>query len=103
MQIFTMLSFFLLGLIAASLPLPLNEVFAYVAASRPEYDLQVFADNASQLFQVLSRENEQQKALSPQEISRYREQLMEIAQKPAQKIEQDFGIGINILYETPFI
>ncbi len=56
----------------------LNEVFAYVAASRPEYDLQVFADNASQLFRVLSRENEAQKAHSPEEIQEYRQALLKL-------------------------
>jgi hypothetical protein len=48
--------------------------------------------NASQLLRVLSRENEQQKALSPQEISRYREQLIEIAPRVEQS--QDYGIAI---------
>src|SRR3954447_7351081 len=51
------------------LPGLLNEVFAYVAASRPEYDLQILADNASRLLRVLSRENEQTKALLPEEIA----------------------------------
>ena len=55
----------------------LNEVFSYVASSRPEYDLQVFADDETQLSRVLSRQNEQQKALSPQEISKFREQSLE--------------------------
>jgi hypothetical protein len=64
----------------------LNEVFAYVAASLPEYDLQIFADNASQLLRVLSRENEQTKALLPEEISQYREQLIEM--------EQGYGLGV---------
>ena len=70
----------------------LNEVFAYVAASRPEYDLRVFADNATDLLRVLSRENEQQKALSPQEISRYREQLLERLQ-PVVEQGQDRSQG----------
>jgi conjugative relaxase-like TrwC/TraI family protein len=75
----------------------LNEVFAYVAASRPEYDLQVFADNASQLLRVLGRENEQQKALSPQEISRYREQLIEIVPKGnnrSAELGHEYGIAV---------
>jgi ATP-dependent exoDNAse (exonuclease V) alpha subunit len=72
----------------------LNEVFAYVAASRPEYDLQIFADNASQLLRVLSRENETQKALSPEEIAQYREQLMEIAHQPVREMENGYGLGV---------
>jgi ATP-dependent exoDNAse (exonuclease V) alpha subunit len=47
----------------------LNDVFAYVAGSRPEYDLQIFADNAAELARVLGRQNEEQKALAPEEIS----------------------------------
>ena len=73
----------------------LNEVFAYVAASRPEYDLRVFADNATDLLRVLSRENEQQKALSPLEISRYREQLVEIAHQPAPEREKQPTVEIG--------
>ena len=58
----------------------LNEVFSYVAVSRPEYDLQIFADDAAQLLRVLSRQNEQTKALAPEQISAYREQLIEVAE-----------------------
>ncbi len=47
----------------------LNEVFAYVAASRPEYDLRLLADHAADLLRVLGRENEQQKAHSPQQVA----------------------------------
>jgi hypothetical protein len=36
---------------------------------------------------VLSRENEPQKALSPQEISQYREPLIERAQKSDRELE----------------
>ncbi len=63
----------------------LNEVFSYVAASRPEYDLQVFADNATQLLRVLSRENEQTKALAPEQIQVYRERLVGLVREPQQK------------------
>jgi conjugative relaxase-like TrwC/TraI family protein len=64
----------------------LNDVFAYVAGSRPEYDLQIFADNAAELARVLSRQNEEQKALAPEQIAMYRDWQM--------GLEQEYGIGI---------
>ncbi len=72
----------------------LNEVFSYVAASRPEYDLQVFADDATQLLRVLSRQNEQTKALSPEQLSVYREQIVDLAVKREQKQQIDYGMEI---------
>ncbi|MDQ2775623.1 MAG: relaxase domain-containing protein [Acidobacteriota bacterium] len=67
----------------------LNEVFGYVAASRPEYDLQVFADDATHLLRVLSRQNEQTKALAPEQISGYREQSLQVAEEPEAKRRVD--------------
>jgi conjugative relaxase-like TrwC/TraI family protein len=64
----------------------LNDVFAYVAGSRPEYDLRIFADNAAELARVLSRQNEEQKALAPEQIAVYRDWQM--------GLEQEYGIGI---------
>ena len=55
-----------------------NDVFGYVAGSRPEYDMQVFTDNAGQLERVLSRQNEQQKALSPETLAAYREKSVQV-------------------------
>ncbi len=75
----------------------LNEVFAYVATSRPEYDMQLFADEAGGLYRVLSRENETHKALSPEQIGAYREQLVELSNvvevsKPVER--EDMGLAV---------
>jgi ATP-dependent exoDNAse (exonuclease V) alpha subunit len=73
----------------------LNEVFAYVGASRPEYDLRLFADQASELYRVLSRENEEQKAHSPEQIAEYREQLLEMTHQPVWEVEHGYdGLGV---------
>ena len=45
-----------------------NSTFAYVAWSRPEFDLQVFTDDTEELVKSLSRLQEKHKALSPEQI-----------------------------------
>jgi hypothetical protein len=55
---------------------------------------QIFPDNTSQLLRVLSRENEPQKALSPEEISEYREQLLEMAHQSVREVEHGYGLGV---------
>jgi ATP-dependent exoDNAse (exonuclease V) alpha subunit len=45
-----------------------NSTFAYVAGSRPEFDLQVFTDNTPELLKALSRQQEKHKALSPEQV-----------------------------------
>jgi hypothetical protein len=61
--------------------------------------VQVFADNASQLLRVLSRENEEQKAHSPEQMAQYRERLLERL-RPVMEQHQDKGqaqdLGIAI-------
>jgi hypothetical protein len=78
----------------------LNEVFSYVATSRPEYDMQVFADDATRLGRVLSRANEEMKALSSQQLSANRDRLMEVTEQPEQNRQQQreqihsYGVGL---------
>jgi hypothetical protein len=45
-----------------------NSTFAYVAWSRPEYDLGVFTDDTKELVKSLSCLQEKHKALSPEQI-----------------------------------
>jgi conjugative relaxase-like TrwC/TraI family protein len=73
----------------------LNQVFAYVAGSRPEHDLRVFSDDASRLQRVLGRENEEQKALSPGQIKEF---ALASAHAPdiSVKKEQKAEIGIAV-------
>jgi conjugative relaxase-like TrwC/TraI family protein len=49
----------------------IDETLAYVAASRPRYDAQIFTDDAGQLSKALSRRHENATALSPEQISVY--------------------------------
>ncbi len=73
----------------------LNEVFAYVAASRPEHDIQVFADDAAQLLRVLHRPNETEKALSSEQLAHYQKQLIQQVEKQVEKSsKQDLGIHV---------
>jgi len=46
----------------------INQQLAYVAASRPRYDAQIFTDQAEKLSPALSRTQENTTALSPQQI-----------------------------------
>ncbi len=57
----------------------IDKTLAYVGASRAQYDIQIFADDASRLERSLSRENERAKALSPEQIREYRPQERSIA------------------------
>jgi conjugative relaxase-like TrwC/TraI family protein len=57
----------------------INKTLAYVGASRAQYDIQIFADDASRLERSLRRENERAKALSPEQIREYRLQERSIA------------------------
>jgi ATP-dependent exoDNAse (exonuclease V) alpha subunit len=57
----------------------IDKTMAYVAASRPQYDLQLFTDDASRLSASLSRQNERAVALDPAELRGYRPQPQEIA------------------------
>jgi conjugative relaxase-like TrwC/TraI family protein len=72
----------------------LNEVFSYVATSRPENDMQVFADDATQLARVLSRSNEQMKALSPEQLSAYRERLTEQSRQSEREQTHGYEAGV---------
>jgi ATP-dependent exoDNAse (exonuclease V) alpha subunit len=45
-----------------------NSTFAYVAWSRPEYDLRVFTDDTQELVKSLSRLQEKHRALSPEQV-----------------------------------
>jgi ATP-dependent exoDNAse (exonuclease V) alpha subunit len=57
----------------------IDKTLAYVGSSRAQYDIQIFADDASRLAPSLSRENERTKALSPDEIRAYRSDERSIA------------------------
>jgi conjugative relaxase-like TrwC/TraI family protein len=57
----------------------IDKTMAYVAASRPQYDLQLFTDDASRLSASLSRQNERAVALDPAELRGYRPERQEIA------------------------
>ena len=72
-----------------------NEVHAYVAASRMSKDLLVFTDDAMRLEKVLGRESESQKALSPREIS----QFVELGHKSAgreESLKHQQSVGLAI-------
>jgi hypothetical protein len=49
----------------------IDETLAYVAASRPRYDAQIFTDNEEQLATALSRIHQNATALAPDEIESY--------------------------------
>jgi len=57
----------------------IDRTLAYVGASRAQYDIQIFADDASRLGRSLGRENERAKALSPEQIRAYRPEGKSIA------------------------
>ncbi|MGI9071988.1 MAG: hypothetical protein ACR2JB_11910 [Bryobacteraceae bacterium] len=65
-----------------------------MATSRPEYDMQVFADDATQLARVLSRTNEQMKALAPEQLSAYRERLTEQSRKSEREQTHGYEAGV---------
>lgn len=50
-----------------------DKTLAYVALSRPRYDIQIFTDSREALTPALSREVKKPKALSPEEIQQYRQ------------------------------
>jgi ATP-dependent exoDNAse (exonuclease V) alpha subunit len=50
-----------------------DRTLAYVALSRPRYDIQIFTDSREALTPALSREVKKPKALSPEEIQQYRQ------------------------------
>jgi ATP-dependent exoDNAse (exonuclease V) alpha subunit len=72
----------------------LNDVFAYVAGSRPQYDLRIFADNIAELARVLSQQNEEQKALAPEELAVYRDRYMSGADAENHRLGYDYGVAI---------
>lgn len=49
----------------------IDETLAYVAASRPRYDAQIFTDNAEQLPSALSRSHQNSTALSTEQVQSY--------------------------------
>lgn len=49
-----------------------NDTFAYVATSRPRYDVQIFTDNTEALGLALARHKENSMALSPEQIHQYK-------------------------------
>jgi conjugative relaxase-like TrwC/TraI family protein len=57
----------------------IDKTLAYVAASRAQHDIQIFADDASRLARSLRRENERAKALAPEQIREYRSEETSIA------------------------
>jgi ATP-dependent exoDNAse (exonuclease V) alpha subunit len=56
----------------------IDKTMAYVAASRPQHDLQLFTDDAARLSTSLRRQNERGVALDPEEVRGYRPQRQEI-------------------------
>jgi ATP-dependent exoDNAse (exonuclease V) alpha subunit len=76
----------------------LNDVFAYVSASRGQYDIQIFTDDKSRLVNVLSRQNEEQMALAPEQITQLSEGIEQTAQIPSLGQQKDintrYGIAI---------
>jgi ATP-dependent exoDNAse (exonuclease V) alpha subunit len=52
-----------------------DKTLAYVALSRPRYDIAIFTDRIERLAPALSREVVKPKALSPAEIGQYREEV----------------------------
>jgi ATP-dependent exoDNAse (exonuclease V) alpha subunit len=53
----------------------INGQLAYVAASRPRYDAQIFTDQAEKLSPALSRTNENTTALSPDQVKQLGEKI----------------------------
>jgi ATP-dependent exoDNAse (exonuclease V) alpha subunit len=49
----------------------IDKTFAYVAGSRPQFDMRIFTDDASRLERSLSREHERPNALSREQICEY--------------------------------
>jgi ATP-dependent exoDNAse (exonuclease V) alpha subunit len=49
----------------------IDETLAYVAASRPRYDAQIFTNDDSQLATALSRRHQNATALAQEEIDSY--------------------------------
>ncbi len=60
----------------------IDKTLAYVAGSRPRYDLQIFTDNAAELGRALGREHRNETALSPEQTV---ETMQAVAPKPAQQ------------------
>jgi ATP-dependent exoDNAse (exonuclease V) alpha subunit len=57
----------------------IDKTLAYVGASRAQYDIRIFTDDAVRLERSLARENERAKALSPDQIRAYRSEERSIA------------------------
>jgi conjugative relaxase-like TrwC/TraI family protein len=57
----------------------IDKTLAYVGASRAQYDIRIFTDDATRLERSLGRENERAKALSPEQIRTYRSEERSIA------------------------
>jgi hypothetical protein len=57
----------------------IDKTLAYVGASRAQYDIRIFTDDATKLERSLARENERAKALSPEQIRAYRSEERSIA------------------------
>jgi ATP-dependent exoDNAse (exonuclease V) alpha subunit len=61
-----------------------DKTLAYVALSRPRYDMQIYTDSREALAPALSREVTKPKALSPEEIQQYRQPSRQAPQKQPQ-------------------
>jgi ATP-dependent exoDNAse (exonuclease V) alpha subunit len=57
----------------------IDKTLAYVGASRAQYDVRIFTDDAARLERSLARENERAKALSSEQIRAYRPEERSIA------------------------
>jgi ATP-dependent exoDNAse (exonuclease V) alpha subunit len=57
----------------------IDKTLAYVGASRAQYDIRIFTDDAARLERSLARENERAKALPPDQIRAYRSEERSIA------------------------
>ena len=57
----------------------IDKTLAYVGASRAQYDIRIFTDDAARLERSLVRENERAKALSPDQIRVYRSEERSMA------------------------
>jgi ATP-dependent exoDNAse (exonuclease V) alpha subunit len=57
----------------------IDKTLAYVGASRAQYDIRIFTDDATRLERSLARENERAKALSPEQIRAYRSEERSLA------------------------
>ena len=71
-----------------------NNVFSYVAGSRPEYELAIFTDSKEDLAKVMGREHVVHTALTPQQVQDVTEAMIEVELSKSVFMQHEVGMTV---------